>query len=91
MVFPFYVAPGLSAAAEPAVTPGALGTPRYRRWVERLLLQTKAGGARTPRHRHQLAGSAGEFALPRRRRVRLPGCPDGLRPSFSILSSSKWE
>ena len=42
-----FVAPGLSAAAEPALAPGALGTPRYRRWVERLLLQTEAGRRET--------------------------------------------
>jgi hypothetical protein len=48
MVFPFYVAPGLSAAAEPAVTPGAFGTPRYRRWVERLQLLTEARPRETP-------------------------------------------
>ena len=42
MVYPFHVAPGLSAAAEPVLSPGALGTPRYRHWVESLLLQTEA-------------------------------------------------
>ena len=41
-MFPSHIAPGLSGAIEPVLDPGALGTPRYRRWVERLLLQTEA-------------------------------------------------
>ena len=41
-MFPFHIAPGLSGATEPVLDPSALGTPRYRRWVERLLLQTEA-------------------------------------------------
>jgi hypothetical protein len=41
-VFPFHIAPGLSGATELVLDASALDTPRYRRWVERRLLQTEA-------------------------------------------------
>ena len=83
-VFPFHIAPGLSAATEPVLDTRC---PRHSA-LSSLGRATPAAdrgpsGARPPRRRHRSAGSAAEFALPHRRRVRLPGCPDGLRPSFS--------
>ena len=92
MILPHETGPGLSALSdEPALAIGRLDTPSYRRWVDRFLTRTAAG----PMH-HALplrsAAPGDEFALPRRRRVRSSGCPDGLRPSYVlILSSSKWE
>ena len=41
-MIPFHIAPGLSGATDPVLDASALGAPRYRRWVERLLLQTEA-------------------------------------------------
>ncbi|HEY5787478.1 MAG TPA: hypothetical protein VIT65_22160 [Microlunatus sp.] len=68
-MLPFYFAPGLSAVTEPALTPGALGTRRYRRWVERLLLQTEA------RRRKTAAASAPTGSD--RRRIRLTSPTSG--------------
>ena len=92
MVFPFNVAPGLSAATEPAVAPGALGTPRYRRWVERLQLQTEARG------REIRSGVGADQRGPPANSLYLTGlgyaCQvalTGIDLRFPIMSSSKWE
>ena len=91
MVPTFDVAPGLSAVTEPALAPGALGTPRYRRWADRLLLLTEA-------RRHERSSSAPDQQGPPPNSLYLTGVGyasqvalTGFDLPFPDHGSSKWE
>ena len=68
----FDVAPGLSAALEPALAPRAQSTPQYHRWAERFRLLVEA---RPPRSASSAVGRNG-----RRCRIRFTSPASGTLP-----------